>query len=158
MLTSTQPSATIRVVASKKGTRDGQSHSYSRTSNPTRNHFAGTLAELECGAGATIVSSGTAAVDLVLGDLRPGYLVVAPHDCYSGISRSLNFRAAMGRFKVMFVDPGDADALDAAFVTMTHAGMTVEARASSRDQAHFVEIVGRPRGGGRSSPRFSAGS
>jgi len=92
-----------------------RANEYSRTSNPTRDQLAGALAKLEGGAGATIVSSGMAAVDLVLCGLRPGDLVVAPHDCYSGTSRLLNFRAAMGRFKVLFVDQGDAVALDAAF-------------------------------------------
>ncbi len=90
-----------------------QAHEYSRTSNPTRDQLADTLAQLEGGAGATVVATGMAAVDLVLCRLRPGDRVLAPHDCYSGTSRLLNFRAAMGRFEVLFVDQGDAAALDA---------------------------------------------
>ncbi len=90
-----------------------RAHEYSRTSNPTRDRLAETLAKLEGGAGATVVATGIAAVDLVLCRLRPGDRVLAPHDCYSGTSRLLNFRAAMGRFEVLFVDQGDAAALDA---------------------------------------------
>ncbi len=90
-----------------------RAHEYSRTSNPTRDRLADTLAMLEGGAGATVVATGMAAVDLVLCRLRPGDRVLAPHDCYNGTSRLLNFRAAMGRFEVLFVDQGDAAALDA---------------------------------------------
>jgi len=45
----------------RKGT-----HDYTRTSNPTRTLLADTLAKLEGGAGAVVVSSGMAAIDLVL--------------------------------------------------------------------------------------------
>ena len=88
-------------------------HEYTRTSNPTRDQLAETLAMLEGGAGAVITATGMAAVDLVLSRLCPGDRVVAPHDCYSGTQRLLNLRAAKKQFDVTFIDQGNAVALDA---------------------------------------------
>jgi cystathionine gamma-synthase len=56
-----------------------------------------------------------AAVDLVLSLVRPGDLVLAPHDCYGGTHRLLAARRERGQIGVIFVDQGDADALAAAF-------------------------------------------
>jgi cystathionine gamma-synthase len=92
-------------------------YDYSRTRNPTRDQLADTLAKLEGGAGAVVVASGMAAIDLVLSRLEPGERVVAPHDCYGGTQRLLNLRAAKGQFDVVFVDQNDAVALDAALAT-----------------------------------------
>ncbi len=89
-------------------------HEYTRTSNPTRDLLAETLAELEGGAGAVVTSSGMAAVDLVLSTLRPRDLVLAPHDCYGGTQRLLAARRDRGQFDVAFVDQGDEAALAAA--------------------------------------------
>jgi cystathionine gamma-synthase len=89
-------------------------HEYSRTSNPTRDLLADTLAKLEGGAGAVVTSSGMAAVDLVLSLLRPDDLVVAPHDCYGGTYRLLVARRDRKQFDVTFVDQGNQEALIAA--------------------------------------------
>jgi len=90
-------------------------YDYSRTRNPTRDQLGDTLAKLEGGAGAVVVASGVAAIDLVLlSRLEPGERVVAPHDCYGGTQRLLNLRAAKGQFEVVFIDQNDAAALDAA--------------------------------------------
>lgn len=89
-------------------------YEYSRTSNPTRDLLADTLARLEGGAGAIITSSGMAAVDLVLSLLRRDDLVIAPHDCYGGTFRLLAARRDRDQFNVAFVDQGDAAALAAA--------------------------------------------
>ena len=67
-----------------EGFERSRGHEYTRTSNPTRDLLADTLARLEGGAGAVVTSSGMAAVDLVLSLLRPRDLVLAPHDCYGG--------------------------------------------------------------------------
>jgi cystathionine gamma-synthase len=69
------------------GFERSRTHDYSRTANPSRDLLADTLAKLEGGAGAVVVSSGMAAVDLVLSLLGPDDLVVAPHDCYGGTHR-----------------------------------------------------------------------
>lgn len=89
-------------------------HEYTRTSNPTRDLLADTLAKLEGGAGAVVTSSGMAAVDLVLSLLRPGDLVLAPHDCYGGTYRLLAARRDREQFDVAFADQGDETALAAA--------------------------------------------
>lgn len=90
-------------------------HDYTRSSNPSRDLLADTLARLEGGAGAIVVSSGMAAVDLVLSLLRRGDLVIAPHDCYGGTYRLLAARRDREQFDVAFVDQGDPAALAAAF-------------------------------------------
>jgi cystathionine gamma-synthase len=69
------------------------------------------IAKLEGGAGAVIVSSGMAAVDLVLSLLGPDDLIVAPHDCYGGTHRLLSLRCERKQFDVIFVDQNDDDAL-----------------------------------------------
>ena len=88
-----------------------QPYEYSRTSNPTRDLLADTLAKLECGAGAVVTSSGMAAVNLVLSLLRPGDRVVAPHDCYGGTYRLLAALKDKGHFDLEFVDQNNKDAL-----------------------------------------------
>jgi cystathionine gamma-synthase len=86
-------------------------HEYTRTSNPSRDLLAETLAKLEGGAGAVVTSSGMAAVDLVLSLLYPGDLVVVPHDCYGGTYRLLCARRDRKQFDVALVDQGDEAAL-----------------------------------------------
>ncbi|KOX43093.1 cystathionine gamma-synthase [Streptomyces purpurogeneiscleroticus] len=89
-------------------------YDYSRLGNPTRDALADTIAKLEGGARAVMVASGMAALDLALSSLRPGDLLVAPHDCYGGTHRLLSFRSARGHYRVAFVDQTDPEALAAA--------------------------------------------
>jgi len=79
-------------------------YDYTRTGNPTRDHLANALAELEGGEGAVVTSTGMSAVSLVLQLLRAGDLILAPHDCYGGTHRILRSLAARGHFDVEFVD------------------------------------------------------
>ena len=88
---------------------------YSRSGNPTRRQLESALAELEGAAGAVSTASGMAAIDLVLTLVKPGDLVIAPHDCYGGAHRLLCARARRGHFDVAFIDQTDPAALDAAF-------------------------------------------
>ena len=90
-------------------------HEYTRTSNPTRALLADTLAKLEGGAGAVVVSSGMAATDLVLSQLSRDDLVIAPHDCYGGTYRLLLSRRDRGHFRVVLIDQNDKAALIQAF-------------------------------------------
>ena len=83
----------------KKGLYD-----YTRTGNPTREHLANALAELEGGEGAVVTSTGMSAVALVLQLVRPGDLILAAHDCYGGTHRILRSLAARGHFDVEFTD------------------------------------------------------
>ncbi len=89
-------------------------YDYTRTANPSRDLLGNTLAKLEGGAGAVVVSSGMAAVDLVLAQLRQDDLVVAPHDCYGGTHRLLTARRDRNHFNVAFIDQNDDMALSAA--------------------------------------------
>ncbi len=89
-------------------------HDYTRTSNPTRDHLAGALAKLEGGAAATVTSTGMSAVLLALQLVKPGELVVAPHDCYGGTHRLLASLARRGCFEVVFTDLTAPDPLPAA--------------------------------------------
>ena len=77
---------------------------YSRGGNPTRDLLATALAELEQGAGATVASSGMAAVNLVLQLLSPEDTVVAPKDCYGGTHRLFESLAKKGAFKLKWLD------------------------------------------------------
>ena len=65
-----------------------RAHDYSRRGNPTRDVVQRTLAELEGGAGAVLTNTGMSAIHLVTTVLlKPGDLLVAPHDCYGGSYR-----------------------------------------------------------------------
>ncbi|HWV12774.1 MULTISPECIES: cystathionine gamma-synthase [Sphingomonadaceae] len=95
-----------------------RSFDYGRAGNPTRDLLAEALAKLEGGAGAIMAASGMAALDLLVGRLRPGDLIVAPHDCYGGTMRLLKARAERGHCTVQFVDQGDHSAFAAALKQM----------------------------------------
>jgi cystathionine gamma-synthase len=90
-----------------------RAYDYSRSGNPTRDVLGEALAALEEGAGAVVVSSGMAAVDLVLNLVEPGERVIAPHDCYGGTWRLLRARAAKGAFELVLVDQSDLSAFAA---------------------------------------------
>lgn len=91
-------------------------YDYGRAGNPNRDLLAEALTALEGGAGAVITSSGMAALDLLIGRLRPNDLVLAPHDCYGGTMRLLKARAWQGHCSVRFVDQSNeteiSEALD----------------------------------------------
>jgi len=89
-------------------------YDYTRSGNPTRDALADALCKLEGGAGASVTSSGMAALNLVLQLLEPGDLLVAPHDCYGGTYRLFETLAAKGHFRVAFVDQTDEIAIRAA--------------------------------------------
>ncbi len=91
-----------------------RTYDYTRAGNPTRDVLAKTIAQLEGGAGAVVVSSGMAAIDLALASLDPGDLIVAPHDCYAGTWRLLNARQAKRQFDVVFIDQNSDAGLGAA--------------------------------------------
>lgn len=96
------------------GFEQARAYDYTRTANPSRDVLADTLAKLEGGAGAVVVSSGMAAVDLVLGQLKLHDLIIAPHDCYGGTYRLLAARRDREQFNVAFIDQNNDTALSAA--------------------------------------------
>jgi cystathionine gamma-synthase len=90
-----------------EGFQRPRQYDYTRSGNPTRDLLADTIAQLEGGAGAVVVSTGMAAVDLSIASLEPGDLIVAPHDCYAGTWRLLDARRAKRQFDVAFIDQSD---------------------------------------------------
>jgi cystathionine gamma-synthase len=109
----------------KKGLYD-----YTRTGNPTREHLANALSELEGGEGAVVTSTGMSAVLLALQLSRPGDLILAAHDCYGGTHRILRSLAARGQFEVAFTD-----------LTCEDAAATVESR---RPKLLWIETPSNP--------------
>ena len=97
------------------GYGEKRQYDYCRSGNPTRDALADALATLEGGAGAVVTSSGMAALTLVTQLLKPGDLLIAPHDCYGGTYRLFESLSAKGHFEVAFVDQTDATALQHAF-------------------------------------------
>ncbi len=92
-----------------------RAHDYSRRGNPTRDVVQRALAELEGGAGAVLTNTGMSAIHLVTTVfLKPGDLLVAPHDCYGGSYRLFDSLSKRGAYRVKFVDQGDKAALAAA--------------------------------------------
>lgn len=96
------------------GFEQKRTYDYTRSGNPTRDLLGEALAELEGGAGGVVVSTGMAAITLVLQLLRPGDRLVVPHDCYGGSWRLFNALAAKGHFVLDTVDFGDPIALSEA--------------------------------------------
>ncbi|WJV53741.1 cystathionine gamma-synthase [Pectobacteriaceae bacterium CE90] len=97
------------------GFNQPRAHDYSRRGNPTRDVVQRALAELEGGAGSVMTNTGMSAIFLVCTVfLRPGDLLVAPHDCYGGSYRLFESLSKRGVFRVKFVDQGDDSALKSA--------------------------------------------
>lgn len=90
-------------------------YDYARSGNPTRTQLEEALAELEGAARGVVVSSGMAALDLVLNLVDPGELVIAPHDCYGGTHRLFTAREKRGHINLAYVDQTDEEALAEAF-------------------------------------------
>ncbi|WP_369309163.1 cystathionine gamma-synthase [Providencia rettgeri] len=92
-----------------------RAHDYSRRGNPGRDIVQKTLAQLEGGSGAVMTNSGMSALHLICTVfLRPGDLLVAPHDCYGGSYRLFNSQHERGAYQVQFVDQSNESALRAA--------------------------------------------
>ncbi|OON38487.1 cystathionine gamma-synthase [Izhakiella australiensis] len=92
-----------------------RAHDYSRRGNPTRDVVQRALAELEGGAGAVMTNTGMSAIHLLCTVfLKPGDLLLAPHDCYGGSYRLFDSQSKRGAYRVAFVDQGDQNALQAA--------------------------------------------
>ena len=95
-------------------------YDYTRSGNPTRDLFAGALAELEGGAGAVVTGSGMSAATLALHALLPrGARIVVPHDCYGGCWRLFDALARKGQFTVATADLTDPRSLAMALAEPT---------------------------------------
>jgi len=93
------------------GLGERRQYDYTRSGNPTRDALGEALNDLEGGAGAVITSSGMAAITLVVTLLKPGDLLIAPHDCYGGSYRLFDSLSKKGQFEVRFVDQNNDLAL-----------------------------------------------
>ncbi|HRO86409.1 MAG TPA: cystathionine gamma-synthase [Chiayiivirga sp.] len=93
------------------GFNDKRRYDYTRSGNPTRDLLGDALAEMEGGAGGVVVSTGMAAVTLVLQLLKPGERLIVPHDGYGGSWRLFNALAGKGQFVLDTVDFSDPIAL-----------------------------------------------
>lgn len=121
------------------GFERAREYDYGRSGNPTREMLAQALAKLEGGAGAVVTATGMAAVDLILGQLKAGDLVIAPHDCYGGTYRLLAARAARGQFDVSFIDQSDSEALA---VALRKAPKLVLVETPSNPLMRVIDIRG----------------
>ncbi|KAF5381979.1 hypothetical protein D9615_004291 [Tricholomella constricta] len=69
----------------------GNDFDYSRSGNPTRSHLEHHIAKISSAEHAFVVSSGMAALDVVLRILKPGDEVIAGDDLYGGTNRLLTY-------------------------------------------------------------------
>jgi cystathionine gamma-synthase len=90
-------------------------YDYSRSGNPTRAIVEQAIADLEGGAGAVVTCTGMAALATVFHLLKPGDVLVAPHDCYGGTHRLLQSYHEKGLCTVRFIDQTDNAAVKSAF-------------------------------------------
>ncbi|PQA85558.1 cystathionine gamma-synthase [Hyphococcus luteus] len=90
-------------------------YDYARSGNPSRTQLEDALAQLEGGARGVVVSSGMAALDLLLNLVDPGEVVIAPHDCYGGTHRLLTARAKRSQFELVYANQTDPEELAKAF-------------------------------------------
>jgi cystathionine gamma-synthase len=86
-----------------KGFGEKREYDYTRSGNPTRDQLAGALAALEGGLGGVITASGMSAVHLVTQLVKPGELIVAPHDCYGGCHRLFTAASNKGLFDLKWL-------------------------------------------------------
>ncbi|KAH9989027.1 cystathionine beta-lyase [Russula vinacea] len=82
---------------------DGQ-YDYSRSGNPTRSHLEHHIAKISSAGHAFAVSSGMAALDVILRLLKPGDEVIAGDDLYGGTNRLLTYLKTHGGVVVHHVD------------------------------------------------------
>jgi cystathionine gamma-synthase len=85
------------------GFGEKREYDYTRSGNPTRDQLAEALAALEGGVGGVITASGMSAVHLVTQLVKPGELIVAPHDCYGGCHRLFTAAAKRGLFELQWL-------------------------------------------------------
>ncbi|KAH8831535.1 cystathionine beta-lyase [Flagelloscypha sp. PMI_526] len=102
-------SVPIYQTATFKGV-DGQ-YDYSRSGNPTRSHLEHHIAKISSAVHAFAVSSGMAALDIILRVLKPGDEVIAGDDLYGGTNRLLTYIRTHAGITVHHVDTTVPDAL-----------------------------------------------
>ncbi|KAI0028204.1 cystathionine beta-lyase [Vararia minispora EC-137] len=79
-------------------------YDYTRSGNPTRSHLEHHIAKISSASHAFAVSSGMAALDVILRLLKPGDEVIAGDDLYGGTNRLLTYIKTHGGVVVHHVD------------------------------------------------------
>ncbi|PPQ70044.1 hypothetical protein CVT26_013368 [Gymnopilus dilepis] len=102
-------SVPIYQTATFKGV--GEQYDYSRSGNPTRSHLEHHIAKISSAAHAFAVSSGMAALDVILRLLKPGDEVIAGDDLYGGTNRLLTYIRTHVGVTIRHVDTTDPDNL-----------------------------------------------
>jgi cystathionine gamma-synthase len=113
------------------GFGEKREYDYTRSGNPNRDQLAGALAALEGGAGGVITASGMSAVHLVTQLIKPGELIVAPHDCYGGCHRLFTAAAGKGLF-------------DLEWLPLWETGISVEKILELRPRIVWIETPSNP--------------
>ncbi|KAG7089875.1 hypothetical protein E1B28_011514 [Marasmius oreades] len=98
-------SVPIYQTATFKGV--GGEYDYTRSGNPTRSHLEHHIAKISSASHAFAVSSGMAALDVILRMLKPGDEVIAGDDLYGGTNRLLAYVRNHGGVTVHHVDTTD---------------------------------------------------
>ena len=121
---------------------------YTRIGNPTTAAFEERMASLEGGLGGLATASGQSAqMVAVLTLCSQGDHIVAANNLYGGTYTQFDVTLRRLGIDVTFVDPSDADAVDAAFTDRTRirrpqlAGVLVLARADGAVELLLVPFV-----------------
>ncbi|KAJ7454764.1 cystathionine beta-lyase [Mycena latifolia] len=85
----------------------GNVYDYSRSGNPTRSHLEHHIAKISSAEHALTVSSGMAALDIILRMLKPGDEIIAGDDLYGGTNRLLTYIRSHVGVVVHHVDTTD---------------------------------------------------
>ncbi|KAG6868062.1 putative secondary metabolism biosynthetic enzyme [Termitomyces sp. T159_Od127] len=102
-------SVPIYQTATFKGIGNG--YDYTRSGNPTRSHLEHHIAKISSAEHAFVVSSGMAALDVILRLLKPGDEVIAGDDLYGGTNRLLAYIRTHVSVTVHHVDTTVPEAL-----------------------------------------------
>ncbi|KAF7985652.1 hypothetical protein HWV62_2177 [Athelia sp. TMB] len=86
-------------------------YDYSRSGNPTRSHLEHHIAKISSAQHAFTVSSGMAALDVILRVLKPGDEVIAGDDLYGGTNRLLTYLKTHGGVTIHHVDTTNPSSL-----------------------------------------------
>jgi len=111
------PTSTFRFDAIGKN----RGYDYSRTANPTRAALEKNLSALESGAGASITTTGMAAITSVMFLFKPGDHIVAGHDIYGGSYRLFSTILRNLGYQFSFVDMREPKNVSAALRDNTRA-------------------------------------
>ncbi|KAF9484332.1 cystathionine beta-lyase [Pholiota conissans] len=86
-------------------------YDYSRSGNPTRSHLQHHIAKISSASHAFVVSSGMAALDIILRLLKPGDEIIAGDDLYGGTNRLLTYIRTHMSVTIHHVDTTDPASL-----------------------------------------------